>query len=298
MREWIPVSVRADIATLSDVGHRRSSNQDASGVLRLRRGWLTLICDGMGGFAGGEVASRMTVAAVIAYFKQVPLPRGHALQGYLRDAVAWANRQVWEYAQQHEDLRRMGTTAVVVLCYRRWAYVAHVGDSRLYLLRDGCLLQVTKDHSMVQRMLDAGELSAEEAAGHPKANIISRVVGQFQDVEVECQPYPLRLAPGDRLLLCTDGLYRMVDEMDILYQLRDGKTPQDICNELVLLANQAGGRDNITVQVVDCQKSLLFCWWLAFVVFALCLLGLLFWGWWGTSLSRFPVFQTIASFFS
>lgn len=268
------------IETRSDTGLRRSSNQDASGLLRLRHGWLAIVCDGMGGSHGGEVASRITVSSVIEYVKRVALPEGHAaLREYVRDALHWANQQVWHHAQKHPSLKKMGTTVVLVLCYHDWAYIAHVGDSRLYLMRQNSLLQITKDHSMVQKLLDAGEISAETAASHPRSNVISRVIGLFQHVDVECQPNPLRLEPSDRLLLCTDGLFRMVDVIDILYQLRDGYAPEQICHHLVDMANRAGGKDNITVQVIFCGPRFSVVLWLGLSCFVIALWFLLLWGW-------------------
>jgi protein phosphatase len=255
------------------------SNQDASGVLRLRHGWLAIICDGMGGFRGGEVASRMAVASMIQYFKQVAMSEDIPLNQYLADAIAWANHQIWEYAQRHPEVNQMGTTVVAILCYRQWAYIAHVGDSRLYLLRDGVLLRLTKDHSMVQRLIDAGEISEEDAMEHPRSNIISRVVGHSPEIDVESQETPILLAAGDRWLLCTDGLYRMVHETDICYQLRDGQSPQVICDTLIDMANRAGGRDNITVQVIDCRTTISRPSVLVICAFVLALLSLLIAGW-------------------
>ncbi len=250
---WAPTRLTYTVATKSDVGMRRKVNQDASGVLWLQKGCLAMVCDGMGGFEGGEVASRMTVSSILQYFKSRSIPGPGRLRRFLAKAVSWSNREVWEYAQSHTRLQRMGTTVVVVLCYREKAYIAHVGDSRVYLLRDNVLVQLTKDHSKVQRLLDAGEISEETAAEHPQSNVISRVIGQRKGVDVESMKLPLQLAPGDKLLLCSDGLFRMVDDIDILYQLRDGSTPESICNNLVDMANRAGGKDNVTVQVVACH---------------------------------------------
>lgn len=267
---WVPTKMKYTIATHSDVGMRRKENQDASGVLWLRRGCLALVCDGMGGFQGGEVASRMTVASILQYFKQNVLPKPGRLRRFLAKSISWSNRQVWDYAQSHPPLQRMGTTVVAVLCYKKKAYISHVGDSRVYLMRDDKLIQLTKDHSMVQKLLDAGEITEDSVAEHPRSNVISRVVGQYKTVDVESLKAPLQLIPGDRLLLCSDGLYRMVDEIDILYQLRDDNSPDTICQNLVDMANRAGGRDNITAQLVECREVSSGVWWLqAFFVVAL-----------------------------
>ncbi|TNE45059.1 MAG: Stp1/IreP family PP2C-type Ser/Thr phosphatase [Deltaproteobacteria bacterium] len=265
---WAPTRLTYTVATKSDVGMRRKVNQDASGVLRLRKGCLALVCDGMGGFEGGEVASRMTVSSILQFFKSRSIPGPGRLRRFLAKAIAWSNREVWEYAQSHARLQRMGTTVVAVLCYREKAYIAHVGDSRVYLLRDDVLVQLTKDHSKVQRMLDAGEISEETAAEHPQSNVISRVIGQRKGVDVESMKLPLQLAPGDRLLLCSDGLFRMVDDIDILYQLRDGTTPEAMCNNLVDMANRAGGKDNVTAQIIECKATSSSEMWLRIAVFS------------------------------
>lgn len=239
----------------SDVGMKRVANQDVAEVFAFDGGILSVVCDGMGGTKGGEIASRLAADTILNYFKQLPMYSLREPFARLAEAIQWANRKIWEMAQQHPDINKMGTTVVAALCYRGAVYVAHVGDSRLYLLRNNTLLRVTKDHSRNQRLVDEGKLTAEEAEGMPGANLISRVLGQFADVEVECQPAPITLQGGDRLLLCSDGLVRMLSEEEVLLRLGEEDAPEQICRNLIEMANHAGGKDNTTVQVVTCQAA-------------------------------------------
>lgn len=258
----------------SDVGQKRLENQDVAEVFSFRGGVLSVVCDGMGGYRGGEVASRLAVDTIIRYFQALPLASLDAPFQRLEEAIQWANRSVWEHAQSHPEMSKMGTTVVAALCYKNQVYVAHVGDSRMYLLREGALLRVTRDHSRVQRLVDEGKIKEEEAENHPSANVISRVLGQFPNVNVECQPAPIRLAEHDRLLLCSDGLVRMVSEQDILLLMSEDETPEVSCQQLVDRANHAGGKDNITVCVIGCSTQPRMWMWCAYGCYVVVLLGL------------------------
>ncbi len=223
------------------VGLVRSNNQDAfapdnddsaAGPV------VIAIADGMGGHVGGEVASRTAIAAAIAETDGEPVQR-----------VERADQAVIEAMVADPSLQGMGTTlTLALLTAEGTARIAHVGDSRAYLLRDGELRQLTDDHSVVGELVRAGLLTPEEARHHPRRNLVTRSVG-MGDVSVDLVEEDL--LPGDRLLLCSDGLTDMVDDDDITRLLGEGGAPSEAAWDLIDAANAAGGRDNTTVAVVD-----------------------------------------------
>lgn len=227
----------------TDVGRVRSNNQDQLLVADT----LFAVADGMGGHAGGEVASLAAVEALRAAFDSNPSADG------LADAVRGANEVVWKRAQEGRELRGMGTTLTAVALVEGGdddlLAVVNVGDSRAYLLRDGELEQLTDDHSVPEELRRAGRLSDTEAAAHPQRNVLTRALGIEPKVEVDCfQVTPFR---GDRLLLASDGLYNEVEDSDIAGVLRRVADPEEAARELVDMAKDHGGNDNITVVVVD-----------------------------------------------
>ena len=234
--------IRSGAAT--DVGRVRRNNQDNY----VDDEPLFAVADGMGGAAGGEEASRTAVAALRATFEADPSVDG------LADGVREANRAVWEKARQRPDLRGMGTTMTAVALVEHdeegeVLAIVNVGDSRVYLLRDGELEQITDDHSVPEELRRAGRLTPEEAAVHPQRNVLTRALGIEPDVEVDC--YPIIPYEGDRLILASDGLFNEVDHDGIASVARRRKDPQDAAEELVRLACEGGGNDNVTVVVVD-----------------------------------------------
>lgn len=235
-------ALRAGAAT--DVGRVRRNNQDYFLVEEP----LFAVADGMGGAVGGEEASQTAVAALKAAFDAHPTVDG------LADGVRDANRAVWEKSRQRPDLRGMGTTmtAVALVDHEDEGAVlaiANVGDSRVYLLRDGDLQQVTDDHSVPEELLRAGRLTAEEAAHHPQRNVLTRALGIEPEVEVDC--FPIIPYKGDRLVLASDGLFNEVDHDGIASVARRQHDPEAAAEELVRMAREGGGNDNITVVVVD-----------------------------------------------
>ena len=234
--------IRSGAAT--DVGRVRRNNQDNY----VDDEPLFAVADGMGGAAGGEEASRTAVAALRATFHADPSADG------LADGVREANRAVWEKARQRPDLRGMGTTMTAVALVEHpeegeVLAIVNVGDSRVYLLRDGELEQVTDDHSVPEELRRAGRLTPEEAAVHPQRNVLTRALGIEPEVEVDC--YPIIPYEGDRLILASDGLFNEVDHDGIASVARRRKDPQEAADELVRLACEGGGNDNVTVVVVD-----------------------------------------------
>lgn len=231
-------------ASRSDVGRVRTRNEDSYGEFTRPDGArLLVVADGMGGHRAGETASRLTVETVGQVFAASAEPP----EGTLREALEAANARVHGMAVENPELRGMGTTAVVLLFGPDGSgFVAHVGDSRLYRYRDDVLRPLTRDHSVVAELERRGLLTADEAAVHPRRNEIIRSVGIEPSVDVEIQP--LEILPGDRYLLCSDGLSGMVDDTEIAVIL-DGAEPAEAAERLIERANEHGGQDNVTVQI-------------------------------------------------
>jgi protein phosphatase len=239
--------LRIEWAELSDVGRQRSNNQDFCGAAIVPGGErLWIVADGMGGHAGGETASRVAVEAATASF----VAGCGSLPERLRESIAAANRAVIETARGDRALTGMGTTAVA-LALGDGACVANVGDSRAYRLRRGRIEQLTRDHSVVAELVRQGAISEEEALIHPRRHEVLRSLGFEEELEIDVDP--LDVAPGDVLLLCTDGLTGVVDDAEIAALC--GKRPQrEAARALVDAANARGGPDNVTVQVIRLSR--------------------------------------------
>jgi serine/threonine protein phosphatase PrpC len=222
------------VGARSDIGRARERNEDSY----LVKEPLFAVADGMGGARGGDVASSLALE-ILEGDRVSPLV----------ETIKQANRRVLERAEGDRDLRGMGTTLTAVITEDAKAHVAHVGDSRAYLLREGNLQQLTEDHTLVQRMVREGRITAEEARRHPQRSVITRVLGVESDLSVD--ELTLDVHPGDRLLLCTDGLTSMVDGERIRQILGEEDDPQAASDRLIDAANRAGGDDNVTVIIVD-----------------------------------------------
>ncbi|MGZ3421242.1 MAG: protein phosphatase 2C domain-containing protein [Polyangiales bacterium] len=223
-------------------------NEDAMMARETPHGHLAVVCDGMGGHVGGREASHLAIDMI---FRTVDAtPPGTPPQQVLRDALFQANAAIYARGQQSPELKGMGSTCVAVLTHAGGSDVAHVGDSRVYLLTQGQVYQVTKDHSLVQRLVDANMLTPEQAANHPNANQITNAFGQRPDVEVEVRPQPFPHVAGDTFVLCSDGLSDEVGPQDILAILAPHPPVDHAARQLVDLANARGGHDNITVILV------------------------------------------------
>jgi len=229
--------MRVTAAAATDIGLVREGNEDSY----LTEEPLFAVADGMGGHRGGEVASQLAVETLEKRFKQGA--------GDLPDQVQEANRVVFERSVVDEKVAGMGTTLTAALVEGDRVRLAHVGDSRAYLLRDGDLRLLTEDHTLVHRMVTEGEISKEEAETHPQRSVLTRALGVDNVVDVDDDTVQVR--PGDRLLLCTDGLTSMVSEQAIEEALRGVPDPQEAARRLVHLANEGGGTDNTTVVVLD-----------------------------------------------
>jgi protein phosphatase len=243
----------------------RTANEDSFGICAEEG--LFVVCDGMGGAAAGEVASRVAVDAVLKSLcgprkaaartdtdpGLIGLPandaaQGAEVQGLLRDAVSDANHLVFSQAAKDSRLHGMGTTLVALLVHAHRVWVAHVGDSRCYRYRGGALEQLTRDHSLVDEQVKLGQLTREEADRSPLRNVITRAVGSQRSVSTEISE--LDAKPGDLFLLCSDGLTRELADRRIEAMLKETGDLDALCRRLIDAANDAGGRDNVTCVLV------------------------------------------------
>jgi protein phosphatase len=248
-----PTLGRFRSAARTDVGMRREHNEDW--FLVNESLGLYVVCDGMGGHAGGETASRVACESIEREMKAARDrdPAGAADLGRLADmlqkAVQGACASVYQTSLTDPDLQGMGTTLVALLVDADHAVVAHVGDSRAYHVRDGEVTQLTEDHSLVNEQVRAGLMSKEEARYSRLKNIITRSVGFEEYVAVDVAPLDTR--PGDAFVLCSDGLSNLVDADEIGGVVLHSGSPEETCAELVDLANDRGGDDNVTVVVIE-----------------------------------------------
>jgi protein phosphatase len=241
--------MRITSAGITNVGMKRQNNED--NYLINDEVGVYVCCDGMGGHAGGEYASQIavtTVEEVLANIRDEGTADDAAgedqiTQEKIKYAIRLAGKRIYERAQADPEFRGMGTTAVILLFRRGMAYLAHVGDSRGYLLRGGQITQRTEDHSWVNEQIKAGLITAETAKHHRFRNIITRSLGFQEEVEIDTQV--LKAEPGDMFLLCSDGLTNLVSEEEIRDMLV-AKSFQETLRDLVALANERGGDDNIT----------------------------------------------------
>ena len=239
------------MAGRSDIGRVRGNNEDYLDW-DMARG-LAVLADGVGGSNAGEVASRMAVTTLLEQIP--PVPRDSSpdhCAGKLRDAIEYANRRIYESAQ-YAPFLGMSTTLTALWVCGREVLLAHVGDSRIYRLRDGSLTQVTADHSLVQEMIDSGVMTVDEALLSTKRHIITRALGLRENVEVDIQV--MGLCAGDTYLLCSDGLSDMVDAPSLASLLNGDLAPAPKVDALIEQANFRGGRDNIAVLVVTVEHA-------------------------------------------
>lgn len=235
------------VFSATDIGQKRQMNQDfiytsAEPVGNLPN--LFVVADGMGGHNAGDFASRYSVSVLVETIKK---DKNFNPVKIIRNGIEEANREILAQSRQNETMAGMGTTMVAATVVGGYAYVANVGDSRLYVAGE-TLKQITQDHSLVAEMVRLGELSPEEARNHPDKNIITRAVGTADDVKIDF--FDIKLEPGDQILMCSDGLSNMVSDRDIQEILQTAQG-EDRAQELVDQANANGGKDNIAVIVIE-----------------------------------------------
>lgn len=246
-----------ELATQSDIGCLRTNNEDSLGYWEpedddefRRKGRLAVVADGMGGYEGGQEASRLAVETLMTVYREF---EGDDPQQALIEGLQAAHDQIRQYSFAHPELRGMGTTctaaAIVKNPDHQLLYYVHVGDTRLYLIRDAQIVRVTRDHSYVGRLVESGMISPEEAEHHPQRNILTAAVGTNPDLLMDSPGRPEPLRPGDVLVICSDGLWGQVRDPEIL-QAVEGKTPDQAGHDLIELARARGGPDNITIEIL------------------------------------------------
>jgi protein phosphatase len=251
--------LRISSAVASHPGLRREENEDSYSTREDLS--LYMVADGMGGHAAGEIASRLAVDTIVAFVNDTrdadinrtwPFPYDQALSldgNRLKAAFRLANRKLGAAVDANDTLRGMATTAAAVLFGHGTPTVAHVGDSRVYVCRDGLLHQITQDHSWVSEQVRAGVMTEKDARRHPWRNVVTRAIAGGDDPDVDVADIDVR--PGDRILLCSDGLHGVVLPEQLETIVRKGKTLGDTCQALIDAANAAGGPDNITVVLLQ-----------------------------------------------
>ncbi|MBR6225068.1 MAG: Stp1/IreP family PP2C-type Ser/Thr phosphatase [Firmicutes bacterium] len=230
----------------TDKGILRSSNEDACFVLLHDK--VYILADGVGGGNSGEIASRTAVSEKANYVVKHPLSHlldKYEIVGYMRDAFEAANTKIYDMARAHEENFGMATTAIIVYVNKGKAYIGNIGDSRVYLYRNGDYLQLTEDHTYVNTLVKAGILSREEADQDERKNVIIKALGAEPTVEPDF--FQVEVKKGDILLACSDGLYDEVSDEEIVEIIKEKDNMNELAAELIARANRNGGRDNITI---------------------------------------------------
>jgi len=236
---------------LTDQGCIRKQNQDSYQIEQLDRGGLLcVVCDGMGGAKSGNIASSLAVDVFVQEVKRSWKPgmAQEQIDQMLTSAVKLANFTVFDQAQQFEEFDGMGTTLVAVLLKNRRATIVNVGDSRAYGISASGIKQLTRDHSLVQMMVERGDLTPEVAKTYPGKNFITRAIGT--EPMVLCDVFHLDVAKGDYILLCSDGLSNMMDDQEILFEVAHGVNKSHCCKRLLDIAKNRGAPDNVTSVLV------------------------------------------------
>lgn len=236
-------------AAITDTGCERNLNEDRYAVIESPSGLAWLVCDGMGGATGGELAAQLAIDGIRRELESVD---ARPCAAALKSSILEANRII-VLRRQNQAFSQMGTTIVGALFSEVEVALGHVGDSRAYLIRDGVIQQLTTDHTFVQQLVDKGEIEAKDALDHPQAHILTRAIGAEPGLEVDLHRYYIwKTAPGepsDTLLLCSDGLYSHVSDEEIA-SITSKEPPKQACVQLVELAKKRGGYDNITVAII------------------------------------------------
>ena len=235
----------------TDVGLRRHENQDTFAVEQGEKLLIAVVCDGMGGAEGGQIASSL---AVETFMKEIrALLRADMTAGQLRElasfCVAKANTAVYQRALQDPAYQGMGTTLVSAVAGERDAVICNVGDSRAYLIHNGEMMRITHDHSVVQTLVENGDITAEEARTHPNRNLITRALGP--DETTLCDAFDVSFAHGDKILLCTDGLVVTATDEEICHIVCADKRAEEKLDDLIALAKAQGAPDNVTAVLIE-----------------------------------------------
>jgi len=242
-----------EVACLTGVGLQRTNNEESflywepdSDEELEQHGRLAVVADGMGGYEGGQEASRLAVETVCEVYRSAPA--GDPVRT-LTEALTTAHQNIQNFAVEHPELQGMGTTCTAVSVIDHRLFFAHIGDSRLYHISAGSASRLTRDHSYVGRLVESGIVRSEDAESHPQRHILTAALGSGKDVEPDVPELPISLQKGDTLLLCTDGLWSLVGEQELLRAVKTD-TPAQACDALVRLALERGAPDNITVLIL------------------------------------------------
>ena len=253
----VPAPVEGqEAALLSDVGCHRQINQDSGTILHAPNGGseggglLVVVADGMGGHKAGEVASQTAVTTILKVYQDTTGTPGEALD----EAFRMAHKIIFKLAKEDASMAGMGTTCTALAIVNNEAWAAHVGDSRLYLIRGEGIYQLSEDHTAVADLVRQGLLTAEEAEKHEDRNVLLRAMGTKPDFSMMRWPEPMDVRPGDAFLLCSDGLHDLVKDSEMMAVVKDS-SPKDACRKLIQMAKDRGGYDNITVAIVAIYSS-------------------------------------------
>lgn len=239
------------IVSKTDIGKIRHSNQDSYSAGELPGGvaWA-VVCDGMGGANGGNIASAMAVKTISEQISSSYRSGmgANSVRTMLESAIYAANSNIFEMAQSVDTLAGMGTTVVAAVVIGNTAYIAHAGDSRAYLFNPDGLVQITRDHSVVQNLVEAGKITVDQAKNHPHKNVITRALGVDERIIIDYNE--IKLSENDVILICTDGLTNFIEQQDI-YTVMKTCSFYEYPDKLIELANKGGGGDNITVVIMS-----------------------------------------------
>lgn len=240
-----------DLWGMTDPGNVRTQNQDYYLTLALPNATAAVLCDGMGGAKSGNIASKLAAEVFLSEIKRAfreELP-SEKLLSILETAAGLANTAVYENSKLSEDMTGMGTTLVGVLLYDGTLYTVNVGDSRAYLLNQDDVTCITTDHSLVELMVQRGEITREQAKTYPGKNVITRAIGT--EPTVKCDLFSRAVFPGDNILLCSDGLSNLLADQELLFEVVHGVKKQDCCRRLVEIAKDRGAPDNVTAVLIS-----------------------------------------------
>ncbi|MCI5839722.1 MAG: Stp1/IreP family PP2C-type Ser/Thr phosphatase [Peptoniphilaceae bacterium] len=236
-----------EYSSISNIGKVRHDNQDYYGSVKKGKNRFFIVADGMGGYKGGEIASKLAVNSFLRFIEENDSDNLYNLQ---EDALSYSNTKVYEESKKNEEYSLMGTT-VVCVCIdvdKNLLHFSHIGDSRAYLFRDNTLKQITRDHSLVNDLLDSGSLTPEEAKNYKNKNTITRAVGSESKIKIDSISFEMQ--KNDIILLVTDGLTDEVGEKEIIEIVSKNKSSEEISSNLVDLAIENGGHDNITITTI------------------------------------------------
>ena len=240
---------------ITDVGKVRNQNEDSGGIFyNQAKQVLAIVADGMGGHSGGEVASELATNLLQQKWeKERGFEQATELEKWINEAIQEANTIIFKKAKEQEELEGMGTTVVLAACTDEFITVAHIGDSRGYLYNNGALKQLTEDHSLVNELLRAGQISPDDAAYHPRKNVLVRALGT--EVMTECEIQTIVWEVEDKLLLCSDGLTNKLMDAELEDFLSKQAVLQETGEEMIGLANERGGEDNISIALIHHEQT-------------------------------------------